>query len=263
MKHIPQLLFFLCFTSCQLTDYHPYDGRVDTDTQINCYGIQLITEQCQKKDTIRFAMMGDTQRWYDETESFVNHINCSSNVDFVIHGGDISDFGLKKEFQWVHKIMKKLTVPYVALIGNHDVIGNGYQVYDKMYGADNFSFIVAGVKFLCLNTNAIEYDYSHPVPDFDFITTELKEDSFDRTVAIMHAPPGSEQFNNNVKTIFQQHLNKFPNLLFCAHAHGHSTSVDEPFDDGIIYYQCSCVKKRSYLKFTIYPEGYTYEEVFF
>ena len=83
---------------------------------------------------------------------------------FIIHGGDYTEFGLKKEFEWNDDILSKLKVPYVGLIGNHDVIGNGDQVFRKIFGNENFSFVVSDVKFVCLNTNAIEYDYSHPVP---------------------------------------------------------------------------------------------------
>jgi hypothetical protein len=51
----------------------------------------------------------------------------------------------------------------------------GEEVYTKVFGEDNFSFIAGNVKFVCLNTNAIEYDYSHPVPDFDFIENALAD----------------------------------------------------------------------------------------
>lgn len=263
MRYRLIFIFSILFTSCELIDYHPYDGRVTSDTNINKNNIEKIQRSCDHKDTIRFAMMGDSQRWYDETALFVNHINAMGNIDFVIHGGDISDFGLKKEFEWVHDIMKKLTVPYFAIIGNHDVIGNGYQVYREMYGEQNFSFIIAGIKFVCLNTNAVEYDYSNPIPDFTFIETQMKSGSFDRTIVVMHAPPGSEQFNNNVKNVFQVYLKKFPGLLFCTNAHGHITQIDDLFNDGIMYYQCSCMKKRSFLLFTVYSDGYDYEEVVF
>ena len=69
--------------------------------------------------------MGDSQRWYDETEDFVKEINKRNDIDFVIHGGDMSDFGLTKEFLWQRDIMNGLNVPYVALIGNHDCLGTG------------------------------------------------------------------------------------------------------------------------------------------
>lgn len=83
--------------ACDLIDYHPYDGRVDSDIpqQINEQQIQHIERLCRSKDTIRFAWVGDTQRAYDELQGFVEDINHRGNVDFVIHGGDYTEFGTK------------------------------------------------------------------------------------------------------------------------------------------------------------------------
>ena len=55
--------------------------------------------------------MGDSQRWYDETLDFVGEINKRDDIDFVIHGGDMSDFGVTDEFLWQRDIMNKLRVP--------------------------------------------------------------------------------------------------------------------------------------------------------
>lgn len=164
-------------TACDLIDYHPYDGRLDSDTsrEINPTNIERIEKVCEGKDTIRFIFMGDTQRSYNETEDFVKYVNQLDSIDFIIHGGDYTEFGLKKEFEWNDDILSKLKVPYVGLIGNHDVIGNGDQVFRKIFGNENFSFVVSDVKFVCLNTNAIEYDYSHPVPDFNFLKNEIAD----------------------------------------------------------------------------------------
>lgn len=257
--------YLFMFTACDLIDYHPYDGRLDTDTDINRKNIERIEFLCEQKDTVRFVMMGDTNRSYDENEKFVEHVNRRNDIDFVIHGGDMTDFGLKKEYQWTHEIMSKLNSPYIALIGNHDIIGNGESVYKAMYGNTNFSFIAGNTKFVCLNTNAIEYDYSVPVPDFNFIQKEINDtiSVYDRTVVVMHAPPENEQFNNNVKDIFQEYIKRFPSLQFCLHGHTHSVSITDFFKDGILYYGCSSMKKRSYLVFTLFPDKYTYEVVSF
>lgn len=260
-------IFFICnlWTSCDLIDYHPYDGRLssDTETDINRKNMEKIESLCQDKDTIRFIMISDTQRSYDETEDFVNLFNKQiDNVDFIIHGGDLADFGLKKEFEWAHRILSKLKVPYVALIGNHDIIGNGDQVYKKMYGEENFSFVAGDIKFICLNTNSIEYDYSHPIPDSEFIYKEIADSTRNRrTVVAMHAPPGNEQFNNNVKLIFHDIIKRAPSLLFCLHGHEHNFKVRDLFDDGFFYYGCTTMGKRGYLFFTITPDSYTYEEI--
>ncbi len=265
-KTIIFLLSVVSIVSCELIDYHPYDGRLnhDTETDINKKNILQLHTSCHDKDTIRFAFIGDTQRALDETNDFVNHLNQNDSVDFIIHGGDISDFGMKKEFEWAHDILSKLKQPYVALIGNHDVIGNGDKVFRKMYGDDNFSFVAGETKFICLNTNAIEYDYSHPVPDFSFIKGELADTlRHTQTVVVMHAPPGSEQFDNNVEDVFQIYIKMFPSLQFCLHAHTHNFSEEDKFNDGIIYYGCDNIAKRSYLLFTVTKGNYTYEIIRF
>ena len=69
---------FLCIflSACDLIDYHPYDGRLTiSERDINDHNIPLIEAATKDKDTIRFVLMGDTQRSYDETEDFVKHIN--------------------------------------------------------------------------------------------------------------------------------------------------------------------------------------------
>ena len=140
----------MLLTACDLIDYHPYDGRLDSDTsrEINPTNIERIEKVCEGKDTIRFIFMGDTQRSYNETEDFVKYVNQLDSIDFIIHGGDYTEFGLKKEFEWNDDILSKLKVPYVGLIGNHDVIGNGDQVFRKIFGNENFSFVVSDVKFV-------------------------------------------------------------------------------------------------------------------
>lgn len=79
----------------------------------------------------------------------------------------------------------------------------------------------------------------------------------------MHAKPHSEQFDNNVAKIFQYAIKQFPGLQCCLHGHGHKFTVDDIFGDGVLYYQCDNIEKRTYLLFTINKEGYTYEHIVF
>ena len=267
MKKIQIILFFSFFLlyGCDLFEYHPYDGRLYGETQINKKNIERIETLCEGKETIRFAFMGDTQRSYNATEDFVKLMNKRKDIDFIIHGGDVADFGLTKEFLWMRDIMNKLTLPYVVLLGNHDCIGNGKEIFQEVFGEVNFSFLAGNTKFVCLNTNAIEFDYSVPIPDFEYIENQLteKRPGHTKTVVAMHAPPFNEQFNNNVARVFQHYINEFPDLLFCMNAHRHQLSIDDHFDDGILYYGCTNIAKRNYLIFTITPDNYTYEAVDF
>lgn len=257
-------LFLLFFPSCDMIEYHPYDGRIKGETGINAKNIARIEAACAGKKSIRFVMMGDSQRWYDETEIFVKSLNKRNDVDFVIHGGDLADFGLTKEFMWMRDIMNKLTVPYVALLGNHDCLANGEEIFHKIFGEENFSFLAGNVKFVCLNTNALEFDYSHPVPDFQFVEQQRNDDreEYEKTIFAMHVRPFSEQFNNNVANVFQGEIKKFKNLQFCLNAHDHQVTVDDLFEDGVMYYGSPNTEKRKYLLFTINEDDtYDYEVV--
>ena len=263
MKNAIVLLACLLLAACDMIDYHPYDVRISGERDVNARNIELIEETCRGKTTLRFAVMGDSQRWYDETEDFVNALNKRDDVDFVIHGGDMSDFGVTDEFLWQRDIMNRLRVPYVALIGNHDCLGTGEETYKAVFGPTNFSFIAGRVKFVCLNTNALEYDYSEPVPDFSFMEQQIKErrDEFDKSVICMHARPETDVFNNNVSKVFGRYVREFPGIQFCTAAHTHTFRDDVIFDDGIHYFTTDCMKKRTYILFTITPEGYDYELV--
>ncbi len=257
------LMLLLC--GCDMVDYHPYDVRVKGQTDVNAHNIERIERECKDKKTLRFVAMGDSQRWYDETEDFVAHVNSRNDVDFVIHGGDLSDFGLTDEFMWQRDILNKLRVPYVVIIGNHDYLGTGEEAYRKIFGNPNFSFIAGRVKFVCLDTNALENDYTNPIPDFTFIENEreARKDEFDRTVFSMHVCPYSREFNNNVARVFQHYAKMFPELLFCTAAHNHRVYEEDIFEDGVMYYMSGCMKDRTYNLFTITPEGYEYETVYF
>jgi len=268
MKKAIQFIFLILpilFGGCNAFEYHPYDGRITGATNINVKNIERIETNCAGRDSIRFIVMGDTQRHYDETEAFVKAANRRTDIDFIIHGGDISDFGVTKEFMWMRDIMNKLHAPYVVILGNHDCLGNGEEIYNKIFGKENFTFMAGNVKFVCLNTNAMEYDYSRPVPDFGFIEEEYEKhtEGHEKTVVAMHVPPYSGDFNNNVARVFQHEINMFPNLQFCLHAHEHELLVNDIFNDGIIYYGSDYIKKRSYLLFTITKDEYTYEVVYY
>ncbi|WP_029905444.1 metallophosphoesterase [Prevotella sp. 10(H)] len=252
------LLFSL--SACDMIEYHPYDGRISGETGINAKNIARIEEKCAGKKSIRFAVTGDTQRDYDDTEDFVKVINKRNDIDFVLHGGDVSDFGLTKEFLWMRDIMNKLNVPYVVLLGNHDCLANGMEIFQKVYGDFNYSFLAGDTKFVCLNTNALEFDYSIAVPDFKFIERELKDEreEYAKTIVAMHVRPYSEQFNNNVDQIFQSEIKKYRKLQFCLNAHDHWAQVDDLFGDGVMYYGTPNVGRRQYLIFTINDDD-TYE----
>lgn len=262
---ITLLSILLVLPGCDMLDSHPYDVSVSGKRHLTDSNVAEIEARTYGKREIRFVMISDTQRGYDETNDAVRSINSMPDVDFVVHGGDLTEFGSTREFEWKRDILNKLDVPYVCVIGNHDCLATGPQVYRSMFGEFNYSFVAGDVLFVCLNTNAMEFDYSVDVPDFSFIRRQLSgiPDRVRKTVILMHAPPRSDQFHDNVAEEFHSLVARFPDVQFCLYGHCHEIAVDDMFGDGIIYYQCANIKKRSYLTFTINEDSYEYRVVRF
>lgn len=259
-------LIAIILQGCDMFESHPYDGHIRGEVDINNRNISRIEESCKGKKTIRFAFISDTQRWYDETEAFVEALNKRDDIDFVIHGGDVADFGVTKEFLWMRDILNGLKVPYVVLLGNHDCLANGEEVFRKVFGNVNYSFLAGDTKFICLNTNALEYDYSNAVPDFEFMASQLEDNrpAYEKTVVAMHVRPFADQFNNNVTNYFQDMVNSYKNTQFCIYGHEHKILMEDLFGDGIMYFQISNIGKRNYFLFTLKPENeYDYEAIAF
>lgn len=279
--------------SCDNFEYHPYAANIDGPVDINRRNIEQIKARVDSLP-LRFAFVTDTQGSYDELEVALSRISKRGDVDFIVHGGDMTDFGLPKEFMWCRDMMNSVSLPWITVIGNHDCLGNGEQTFTHIFGEKNYSFTVAGVHFVCLNTNALEYDYSEPVPNLDFIEKDAAEvaslnaaapGSVTHTVAVMHSRPYDEQFNNNVAKAFLYYLHSYPGMGyddekvadesapdykqgtaargFCINGHNHSTTVFDINDEGLLFYQCANMEKRAYLIVTITEEGYEVEECVF
>lgn len=254
--HLTIITACLLLSSCDMLEIHPYDVNISGERGLTQKNIELIESSMSGRATVRFAMISDTQGAYDETLEAVKALNCE-NIDFVLNGGDLSDYGMPKEFMYQRDIHNKLKVPYLCVIGNHDCLGTGREAYEAVFGPLNFAFTAGDVRFICLNTNALEYDYTVPVPDFGFMERELADMSSEvkKTVFLMHVKPFEMVFNNNVAYAFQAYVNKFPGVQFSLYGHEHKFAADDLFDDGIIYYQCPNIKKGEYLIFTINADG--------
>ena len=148
------LVMLTGLNSCDLLDFHPYDGRFDGPKDINARNIARIESATLGRDSIVFAVISDTQRWYDETHDAVNSINARPEIDFVIHCGDLTDFSATREFEWMRDELERLAMPYVCLIGNHDCLANGPRVFQTMFGTPNSSFNAGDTHFICLDTRS-------------------------------------------------------------------------------------------------------------
>lgn len=254
----------LLLVGCEMMDYHPYDSKFSGARGINAKNVQRIEQATSGRKELRFAVISDTQRWYDETHLIVDHINASPDIDFVIHCGDLTDFSLTDEFVWMRDELQRLQVPYVVALGNHDCLGTGKQMFSYMYGDFEYSFTAGNTHFAVINTNGLEFPVNPKFFGAAFLTQNFKAlpSCVERTIIVMHVPPGSDQFDVEDADGYLAALKPYPALQFGLCGHEHSFTIRHPFSDGVPYYQAACADKLSYLLFHLKADGtYEYEEI--
>ncbi len=257
------MCMMLFLTSCDKFDANPYLKKFNGEKNLNDKNTNEIESICSEKDTVSFAVISDSHIKYDNLLNLVRVIN-NENFDFVIHCGDQTDCGLVDEFLNTKNILNKLNVPYVMVLGNHDCLGTGKKTYAELYGEANFSFMAGTTKFVCLNTNCLEYHNSNNVPDFDFMEQQTLTNNSETVAVFMHIEPWDITFDHNKINEFEDKIKRFGDSVICVYGHIHgSPTVIDYFEDGVNWYHCPKLDDRYYLSFKIYHNIIEYEAVKF
>jgi Icc protein len=259
------LIVFFCITGCNSFEFSPeqtFDSN--SPTNLNAAGLSKMLRNHPKDDTIRFVITGDTQRSYNEVTKLVEKINSFNDLDFVAVAGDLSEFGVLQEMEWVAKQFDKMNAPYVAIIGNHDLVNKGKSVFTRMFGELNYSFIYRGVKFVCHDTNGREYGFSGNVPDIAWLASQLQpQQGVEAFVGISHVPPNSEDYDPNLIQPYHSLFDKTPNFLASFHAHTHTYAEFGYPGSNIPYVITATVGASEFLLVKIINNKLSYERVFF
>ena len=253
------LISLLFFTSCEKAfDYSPYVINFHEENKDqNSKNIKRIQKKENTDSTVRIVLTGDTHRCFDELELFVEATNLlqkEKDIDFVIHVGDLADFGLPKQYLWGHSYLQKLNMPYIVTLGNHDLVGNGGQAYEQMFGESDFSFVYHQFKFIFINTNSREYAFNGKVPDINWLDNQLQPQSnFQKAVVIFHVPPMDVDFDSHLEESFHNTLSKYNNVLLAIHGHLHHYDLYKPYADSIQYLNVYSLERMKFNSLTISP----------
>lgn len=241
--------------SCEdMFDYSPYAiDFSDENRNVNQRNIEKLHNR-ENSDTIIIAFTGDTHNYFDELDNLIDKVNTVPNIDLVIHVGDIADFGLPKQYLWGNGYLLNLEVPYLVVIGNHDLVGNGLEAYKEMYGDPDFSFVYQDIKFVFLNTNSLEFAYNGTVPNLEWLSHQLlPSEDFSRVVIIFHLPPGIG-FDPALEEAFYQILSAHNNVIMAVHGHTHHFEVYYPAADSIPFVNVYGVEHRMMTSVKIYQD---------
>jgi predicted MPP superfamily phosphohydrolase len=229
--------YLTCASSCSdIFDYSPYLIDFDeANSGLNKKNIERLKNKAAG-DTITIAFTGDSHNYFDELRDFVDKVNSDPQIDFVVHVGDIADFGLPKQYLWANGYLSKLKVPYLVAIGNHDLVSNGKDSYEVMFGALDFSFVYQRIRFIFLNTNSREFAFNHQVPALGWLAERLQpSEDFDKAVIICHVPPEATDFDPSLKSDFYAIIGQNKNVILLQHGHQHHHEVYFPTADSILF----------------------------
>lgn len=247
----------MLFSACETFEYSPYQADTGGRENINAENIARFIDN--ESDTTVIAIIGDTQRFYGSTEQIIEDINSLDYVDFVAHTGDIVDFGLQREYDWMIDLLDQLEVPYVAVAGNHDLIGNGDIIYQHRFGPLNFSFVFNETKYVFINTNSREFGFEPNVPDVNWLSAELSDSSdFTQAIIVQHVPPTHEDFNADLLDDFFGTITENNNVLLSINGHKHNFSYSEPID-GVHYLNSFSGETEQYILLKVWDGGYSFE----
>ncbi|RYZ32661.1 MAG: hypothetical protein EOP49_37200, partial [Sphingobacteriales bacterium] len=214
------------------------------------------------EDTLTFILVADTQRRYDETQDFVDKVNSMPEIDFVLHGGDLTDFGIQQEYHWQHNILEKMRVPYITVIGNHDCLGNGVKVYEHMYGPQDFVYDIGRSRFVFMNTNSLEFD-EDPVPRLPFLANAFGDTSeYDNAFILAHVPPYDNEFDDSKEQDFAALL-RGKKVRYALFGHQHNYKEQQPYNDGITYLATDDIADRNFIKITLQGTTVNFERIYF
>lgn len=259
------LIFSLLFGSCKRNFQYAVLEVKPLATDLNNKAIAHINK-LTPKDTFSFLVISDTQIAYDELEAFVKHANSEhqDSIAFVLHGGDFTDYGANFEYNLYYDDIRKLKFPVVGTIGNHDMLGNGREIFRRYFGPEDFTFAFGNTAFIVFNSNSREVAFDGTVPNIDWLKqcSELAGQK-KNVIYLSHIAPISFDFDQRKTKELAALLAATPNTRLSIHGHSHSFEYTELFEDGVPYLVAPTLLKRSYVKVTVADTAITVKELFY
>jgi len=96
-----------------------------------------------------------------DLQAIVRQINSvfAGSINFVYLPGDVAEHGNREAYTVVRQALDELTVPWCAIIGDHDVHEKSHANFVEAMAAEKYyAFTVANIRFLALNA----FDVPHP-----------------------------------------------------------------------------------------------------
>ena len=259
------LVLSIFLTSCEKTfTYNANEIKIEEkDKDQNTKNLERLQSKGQK-DSFCFVVISDTQRFYDDLDDFVEKVNSNPDISFVVLNGDITDFGLRSEYLWISHRLQKLSFPFLVVIGNHDMLGNGRELYKQMYGPENFGFSFSNHKFIVLNSNSQEVGHNGSLPDTSWLQQELSATPSQQKIFILsHLAPFSGDFDRSLEQPYVKMLANNGNVIYSIHGHEDISYLGQPYGPPVNYLVVNSISDRSFVLIKVNKNNTEVEKISF
>lgn len=146
-----------------------------------------ITKETADKN--KFVILGDNRDGYDTFEQIIEQVNALRPI-FVINNGDLVFSGKPNQYRLFDKVVGKFEVPMFTTLGNHDIRGNGRQIYTKLYGPEYFSFDFGDNYFIFLDSSpAWTQKTAISSEQYTWLENQLNKAKGKKIFVVTHVPP--------------------------------------------------------------------------
>lgn len=247
--------------SCRLFEYSPYVVPLRDDGDAWLAGtLSRVARTDGPERGYSFAVFADIQVAYDELEDCVRRVNADSSIRFVVVAGDLTQYGLLREFEWVRDALNKLNAPYLPVLGNHDALANGPEIFRRLFGPSDYSFHYRGTRFVVFNDNAWEFET--PVPDLERLDSAMATPDSLRLIPIAHIPPWADQLGQGLDTALTKMMMRHRAIL-CIFAHNHHFRSQLESGERSPYVVVDNIADRNYARVTLHDSTFSLERIFF
>ncbi len=237
---------WVLLASCnKLTQYSPYDANTE-HSNVNPVNISEILSNQQPGDSLVFIAISDTHTEYSDLRAAVTSINEMEGISFVMVCGDVTDWGLFNEFDDYYHLIRRLDIPFVTLMGNHDYLSNGKLIFNKMFGPTNFYFDIGNYRMVVFDN--VVWENGNQEPDFNWFQQMLNVPEGMTSVACYHIHPWDPQLENGYAEKMEKIIEANP-VILSIFGHGHHYLEEEI--NGRRYLMVPDVTKRNMAKITL------------
>lgn len=232
MNRLTLLIIALLFMALLTVSCHYSPWETETSCrdfyQDNLQRLTKIELATQGQLAFNVAVISDLHNDLSDIKTAVERINQQKGVAFALVLGDMTNQGLAIEFEWSCNALAKLEVPRFYVIGNHDGISFGKDVFTKSFAPLDYAFTYKDVKFILYNDNAFEFPQA---PDYAFLSNEATVQPGEvrrLTIAASHSPSVTDSHTEEEAAKLRQFLFDYNvNLSLHGHHHVFSYWLDE------------------------------------